>query len=401
MTVFIISLFGTLFALMILLAYQYAQMSERRKSRFTHTWFSKSKFSTNRMVWWKWVILFLLIFFGGLSIFTAVFRLHSESVLIFLLLLLIYWFCMKPISRLSSFRKRMIAEAILMLALLCSAYIGYQMFSYTQHISGEPSPFQHPYFWKYFLLFTIPNFVWIMLVIYMVRYYSSFVTTKRQEKALRLARLKTQLNSAQLEALQTRINPHFLYNALNSIAGLALTDGANTRRMALALSRFFSYCSDPKATPLITIREEIEIASTYLEIEKIRFGNKIDFQTHIDPDVETALIPRLLLQPLVENAVKHGMHGNIPILQITIRVTASRSRLTISIQDNGHPFPEDFLPGYGLKSIYDRLDILFPDQYEITLRNTPQKEVCITLTHPKETPKQSARSALMSAAGGC
>ncbi len=366
-----------LIILILLLTYQYAQLSEQRKSRFTHTWFSKSNLATNRMKWWKWIILSMLLFFGCFSIFIPSCRQYTENILLLLLLVLIYWFAMKPITRLSSFQKRTLGEAILILTLLCSAFIGYEMFNYS--LTEKSGFFQQPDFWKNLLLFTIPNFIWLMLVIYMIRYYTSFVTNKRQKKALKLLRLKTQLNSAQLEALQTRINPHFLYNALNSIAGLALTDGVNTRRMALALSRFFSYCSDPKASPLITVRKEIEIATTYLEIEKIRFGEKIDFQTNITPEAQIVLIPRLLLQPLVENAVKHGMHSSIPVLHIMIHIYTSDSLLVISVQDNGQPFPEDFIPGYGLKSIYDRLDILFPEQYEIILFNNPQKEVRITL----------------------
>lgn len=368
---------GILFIIMILLAYQYAQMSERRKSRFSHTWFSRSKLFTHRMKWWKWMILSLLVFLGCL--FITGFGQHSRGLLLILPLFLIYMVFMKPIQRFSSSRKRRLGEALLILILICLTFLGYEIFNYSPEMPEEYLLFQGTRFWKNLFLFVLPNFIWIMLVIYMVRYYTTFVVNKRQEKALRLARLKTQLTSAQLEALQTRINPHFLYNALNSIAGLALTDGDSTRRMALALSRFFSYCSDPKASPIITIREEIEIATTYLEIEKIRFGDKIEFQTHISPEANTARVPRLSLQPLVENAVKHGMHSDIPVLHITIRAWCSAGQLFISVQDNGHPFPGDLLPGYGLKSIYDRLDILFPNQYEINLKNTPQKEVLIMI----------------------
>lgn len=376
MSIFIVILFALL---LVLLAGQYALFSEQRKSRFSHTWFSRSKLARHRMNWWKWTLLFLFIYAGCLMLIESIAIRPVEGILLFLLSAGIYWLCIKPIARISSFWKRTLSEGGLIFLLLCGVFFGYALLHRSWGLPTDEVGLQQRDFGKSFLLFLLPTFLWIMLVIHMVRYYTSFSTGKRQENALRLSRLKTQLHTAQLDSLNARINPHFLYNALNSIAGLATTDGQATRQMALALSRFFAYCSDQQAPHLVSVRQETEIAATYLEIEKIRFGKSIDVHIHIEPEVADCLVPRLLLQPLVENAVKYGRHNNTGNLSIRISVRSAKDRLSISVNDNGAPFPEDLIPGYGLKSIHDKLDVLFPDQYQVELRNEPVKEVYILL----------------------
>ena len=110
------------------------------------------------------------------------------------------------------------------------------------------------------------------------RYFYTYLLEKAEEKKQRKIKetiLEKELIHAQLEALHAKINPHFLYNSLNTIAGLALVDGEKTRQMALALSRFFRYSINKEQTNLICVSEEIEMINTYLDIEKIRFGNHI------------------------------------------------------------------------------------------------------------------------------
>ncbi|GKG73403.1 hypothetical protein CE91St1_25460 [Parabacteroides goldsteinii] len=112
-------------------------------------------------------------------------------------------------------------------------------------------------------------------------YFYTYLLEKAEEKKQRKIKetiLEKELIHAQLEALHAKINPHFLYNSLNTIAGLALVDGEKTRQMALALSRFFRYSINKEQTNLICVSEEIEMINTYLDIEKIRFGNQLDYK---------------------------------------------------------------------------------------------------------------------------
>lgn len=202
---------------------------------------------------------------------------------------------------------------------------------------------------------------------------------KIKQRKVRESRLHEELLQAQLDALYARINPHFLYNSLNSIAGLALVDGDKTRQMALALSRFFRYSVDKRSSHLVSLEEEMEMVHTYLEIEKIRFGNRLDFKIELSANCQKSRVPRLLLQPLVENCIRHGWKGDLEIFRIRISICIRNSALQISVEDNGLPFPDDFVPGYGLKNVSDKLELLFPGKTHLELLNAPVKKVRITL----------------------
>lgn len=202
---------------------------------------------------------------------------------------------------------------------------------------------------------------------------------RKDKKELESLKLKEQLTKAQLDALHAKVNPHFLYNALNSIAGLALTNGTKTRQMAVSLSKFFRYSINQEQNSLVSLKEELAMVETYLEIEKIRFEDRLSFEIVIQPGLELLKIPRFILQPLVENSVKHGLKGNDQNLSIQIHAHRDGKRLVLSVQDNGSPFSDGFEPGYGLKSVYDKLDLLFPEKYEVALFNTPLKQVRILI----------------------
>jgi sensor histidine kinase YesM len=202
---------------------------------------------------------------------------------------------------------------------------------------------------------------------------------RKKEKELKALKLKEQLTKAQLDALHAKVNPHFLYNSLNSIAGLALTDGQKTQQMAVSLSKFFRYSINHKEDNLVTVGEELEMAETYLKIEQIRFEERLNFEVIKGPGTEGIKIPRFMLQPLVENSVKHGMKGVDRNLFIRIWAQREGKNLSLSVEDDGQPFGDDLKPGYGLKSIYDKLDILFPEKYEVALYNEPVKQVRILI----------------------
>lgn len=213
----------------------------------------------------------------------------------------------------------------------------------------------------------------------MYHYYQLFRINKQQQRVIKKAQLQKDLVQARLDALQAKVNPHFLYNSLNSIAGLALVDGEKTRQMALALSRFFRYSMNREQTNLINLEDELEMVKTYLEIEKIRFGEKITYTILAEGNTLTLSVPRMLLQPLVENSLKHGLKGECAAISVSIRTELKNGSLVISVVDNGVPFADNFTLGYGLKSIYDKLDLLFPDNYQIEILKGESKEVRIEI----------------------
>ena len=121
------------------------------------------------------------------------------------------------------------------------------------------------------------------------------------------------------------------------------------------------------------------MTEVYLEIEKIRFEDKLTYSLSSADDVNHYLIPRFMLQPIVENAVKHGLKATGKMTQIDVAVKNGSGSLQIDVIDNGPAFPDELMPGYGVKSVYDKLDLLFPGTYEIHFTNQPQKKVSILI----------------------
>ncbi len=198
---------------------------------------------------------------------------------------------------------------------------------------------------------------------------------KNELELIKLKQLKTQ---AELQTLQSKINPHFLYNALNSIASLIHEDADKAEDMTLKLSRLFRYSISTQNDNLASVKDELEVVKTYLEIERVRFGDRIRFYYDVDDTLLDVQIPRFLLQPLVENALKHGLADSVNgSLNIVIR--KSKERIEISIKDNGKAFSKELSAGYGIQSTYDKLKLLYQDDYDLQIINEPEKMVRINI----------------------
>lgn len=217
------------------------------------------------------------------------------------------------------------------------------------------------------------------LVYAVIRYLDIERKRKFDEKELELTRLRELKAKAELDALHSKVNPHFLYNALNSIADLSVTDGKKARKMTVALADLFRYSINYSNNNYSSIREEIEMAEVYLQIEKIRFEDKLSYHIVTDPELDHYLVPRFVIQPLVENAVKHGLKATGQMTDIILEVKAEGSNIIMNVADNGPAFPKELNPGYGVKSVYDKLDLLFPGHYEIHFSNQPRKQVSVII----------------------
>jgi two-component system, LytTR family, sensor kinase len=200
---------------------------------------------------------------------------------------------------------------------------------------------------------------------------------KMNEKELEVSKLRELKTKAELDALHSKINPHFLYNALNSIADLSVTDGKKARKMTIALADLFRFSINYSNNNYSTIKEEVEMAEVYLLIEKIRFEDKLNYTIQVDEALQYYLVPRFVLQPIVENAVKHGLKVTGRMTEINLEVKKEGNGLVMNVADTGPDFPEHMIPGYGVRSVFDKLDLLFPDAYEIHYSNQPRKEVSV------------------------
>jgi two-component system LytT family sensor kinase len=232
-------------------------------------------------------------------------------------------------------------------------------------------------FLKYSVVSNIYLTAAIGLVYSVVNYLDLQQKRKFDEKEIELIRLRELKSKAELDALHSKVNPHFLYNALNSIADLSITDGKKARKMTVALADLFRYSINYSQNNYSTVRDEVSMTDVYLQIEKIRFEDKLNYHVKVDESTSHYLVPRFILQPLVENAVKHGLKVTGQMSEIFLETSIVEDKLVINIADNGPLFPDELNPGYGVKSVYDKLDLLFPGAYEIHFTNHPRKQVSI------------------------
>lgn len=195
-----------------------------------------------------------------------------------------------------------------------------------------------------------------------------------QVERLRNSEIRRLVSQAELRALQSQINPHFLFNSLNTLYGAIPRESAEARRMVLNLAEIFRYCLKPERT-LIPLAEELQIVRAYLEIETLRLGDKLRTAIEIDPTAEQALIPILSVQPLIENAVKHGVSARG---QGTVRLRARRGNqgVHVSVSDDGEGFPvvrnAGSGPGLGLDNVRQRLRLCFGDATHLDVESTPR-----------------------------
>ncbi|WP_316791254.1 sensor histidine kinase [Pedobacter frigoris] len=296
------------------------------------------------------------------------------SLIISSVYLIYFWAKEKWINDIKSPAKRPIYEALIMFLIACVAIL---IIQFSANMRGGGYGIES----AFLSLAIASSAIFGTCSATFIYGYSSYLNTfKIQQKELQIVRLQQQVAQSQLDALSSKINPHFLYNSLNSIAGLAMEDGLKTRNMAIALSKLFRYNINREENNYATVGEEMEMVSLYLEIEKIRFEERLQYSSNIEPGIENELIPVHLLQPLVENAVKYGAGPNGIVINISIKKSGKDT--VLSVFDEGKAFDTGFNPGYGLKSLYDKLDILAAGKYEIAFLNEP-KEVRITISDLK------------------
>lgn len=228
----------------------------------------------------------------------------------------------------------------------------------------------------------LTNLIISLVVTTIVGIYQSQRTNlevRIKEKELDIAKLSQLKTQAELQTLQSRINPHFLYNSLNSIASLIHIDADRAEDMTLKLSKLFRYSINTQNENLTSVRKEVEIVNTYLDIEKVRFGNRINFNLDVSEDTLDQQLPRFILQPLIENAIKHGLNDKIDGGEITLIIYKQEKEIILIVSDNGKPFPTELNSGYGLQSTYEKLQLLYGDKYALQIINEPEKLIKITI----------------------
>lgn len=220
------------------------------------------------------------------------------------------------------------------------------------------------------MVISLPIFIWQVRI--------DRLSLRLNEKEIERERLMQLKAKAELHALQSRINPHFLFNSFNSIASLISVDPDGAEKMIVQLSELFRYSLNSQESNFVTIEEELKIVDIYLKIEKVRFGENLDFQIKSSPTILGNEIPRFLIQPLVENAVKHAT-SKVKQGEILLDIEEEGDKIVIRLYDNGPPFPNPLPLGYGIQSTYDKLELLYPNRHSVKLISEPTKHVYIEL----------------------
>jgi signal transduction histidine kinase len=191
-----------------------------------------------------------------------------------------------------------------------------------------------------------------------------------REEELKASELKQQLSESQFRLLRMQLHPHFLFNALHSISSLTYTDPARADRMIALLSDLLRVSLETHDVVMVPLREELQYLTKYLEIERVRFSDRLETKFSIDPGTLSVDVPNLILQPLVENAIKHGTSKQAGAGRIEIKVHKERGGLIIAVEDNGPGFTKNGAPGgVGTRNVRERLQRLYAWRARLTLKN--------------------------------
>jgi two-component system LytT family sensor kinase len=210
---------------------------------------------------------------------------------------------------------------------------------------------------------------------------------------LKLEEQKRLLLEARLDALQRQINPHFLFNTLNSIASLVRIKPELAREMTVKLANILRALLKDHDT-YVPLREELSFTDDYLDIEVVRFGaDKLRVEKEIDPRTLEVLVPSILLQPLIENSIKHGLEPRIRGGTVTLRSRLNGDRVTIEVADDGVGMGNRqgsglrrSGAGIGMKNVQERLDVLFGNQASFSMVSNPGRGTVVTIEIPAQLP---------------
>jgi signal transduction histidine kinase len=230
-------------------------------------------------------------------------------------------------------------------------------------------PYLHFWYWQDVILVTL-IYAASLFAAQSMHYYRGY-----QQGILRTVRLEAQLANSNLAALKAQLHPHFLFNALHSISALQLTDAAAAQRMTMLLGDFLRMTLREFDQQQVPLKREIELLECYLAIEKLRFGDRLKFHIDIAPELMTAQVPQLLLQPIVENAVRHAIAPFSAGGELVVRAELHERQLLLEVRDSGPGMPVGRLndgangAGLGLANTRARIEQLYGSGHSFRCEN--------------------------------
>lgn len=207
-----------------------------------------------------------------------------------------------------------------------------------------------------------------------------FLRDRRRQQ--REVRLQAQLAEARLDALRMQLNPHFLFNTLHAMSALVERDPGGVRRMIARLSELLRHTIDRGATDEVPLRDELGFLRRYIEIMEVRFQGRLQIEMSVDQETLDAMVPNLVLQPLVENAFEHGVSRTTGLGRVSIAVRREEEQLVLSVHDNGPGLGADDAGGVGTGNTRARLEQLYGNAASLTLRDAAEGGVIAEIRLP-------------------
>jgi two-component system, LytTR family, sensor kinase len=219
----------------------------------------------------------------------------------------------------------------------------------------------------------------VVTVTHTLRFYR-----RDREREVRTAELETRLTQARLQALQMQLNPHFLFNTLHAISCLMHKDVEAADRMLIRLGDLLRYALESTGEQEVTLGKELDFLERYIEIERTRFGERLAVTKDIAPETLNALLPNLLLQPILENAIEHGIEPHARPGRIVLTSGRAGDSLQIEIRDNGDGLadPAKLNGGVGVSNSRARLQQLYGTRGRLEFRNAPEGGLAVTVIVP-------------------
>ncbi|MCF8223661.1 MAG: histidine kinase [Bacteroidales bacterium] len=297
----------------------------------------------------------LILFSTGINT-GASFTDGMVSAVIFALIAIALWF---PVNQLTAGKSNILMGVLNHLGM---AIISLTIWIFaTRFIVLSVLQDEKPYmlFWEQSIYYRIGAGAFMYAVITLT-YYLIILIENISRKNMKEAKLENMLKETELMMLRSQINPHFLFNSLNSISSLTISDATKAREMVIKLSEFMRYALSKKEDRTVTLETELKNLRLYLEIEKVRFGERLVLEEKYDKESLAVRIPNMILQPLYENAIKHGVYESTEAVSIKLEAKRVNGAIEISIVND---FDPDSIPaggtGTGLNNVRRRLELYY------------------------------------------
>ncbi len=266
----------------------------------------------------------------------------------------------------------------------------YLFIAWFLYITADNSIDSISYLFHRLFLFNLPtgfmSYGVILLVSHVINYHKRFreEELKATELKAELAQAKLQAAQAQLQALKMQLHPHFLFNTLNSISALLNEDVEAADEMLARLGDFLRLTLENSGAQMISLRDELEFSRRYLEIEQVRFQDRLTVQMDIEAQTLEAQVPNMILQPLIENAIRHGISQRLANGKIEIHAARQDNQLRLTVQDNGPgvALSENSKTGVGLANTRERLKQSYSGVHNFEIQAAPEGGTLVTLTIP-------------------